>query len=227
MRVPSLIAAAALVFTAPSLSGQSIASPFRFIDTRKELAVFGGWVSPGAGRFGYGPQPGSLSGVRGSLEFGGPLSVEAVLGLSPTARDIVNPARPTDRVIGETDMTLVSIDGRVKLSLTGQRTWHGLSPYLSAGAGLAWDLDQGSVVEEQELPEEDRFEMGTAFASQVGGGIRWFPTDLVVVRAEALLHLWRLEAPEGFRDPERGFGDVGESEWIQGGGFTLGVGYRF
>jgi hypothetical protein len=226
MRVHSLIAAAALLLAAPPLSAQTIPSPFRFIDSRKELGIYGGWITPGSGRFGYGPQPAFVTGARAGLEFGGPLSIELVLGAARTTRDIVNPARPTDRVIGETDMMLVGIDGRVKLSLTGQRTWHGLSPHLTAGAGIAGDLEGTSPLE-LELPEEDRFEFGTSFAAQMGGGMRWFPTQTLIVRAEALLHLWRLDAPDGFRDPERGFGDVGDSEWVQGGGFTLGVGYRF
>jgi hypothetical protein len=225
MRVHSLIAALTLALAAP-LSGQSIPSPYRFIETRKEVGALGGWISPGTGRFGYGPGPGPVTGVRGGLDFGGPLSIELVVAGIPTTRDIVNPARPTDRVIGEADATLITLDGRLKLSLTGQRTWHGLSPFVTAGAGLAWDMAQSSLIE-QELPEEDRFEFGTAFIALLGGGVRWFVNETVVVRGEGLLNLWRLEAPAGFRDPERGFGDVGESEYVNAASFTLGVGYRF
>jgi len=229
MHVSSLIAAALICLTAPSLlSGQTIPSPYRFIETRKEVSGFGGWISPGTGRFGYGPGPGPIMGGRASIGLGGsPVSLEVAVAGVPTTRDIVDPRRlEGTRVIGETDATLISAEGRLNLSLTGPRTWHGLSPFIAAGAGLAWDLAQSSLLE-QDLPEEDRFEFGTAFLAQVGGGLRWFVNETVVVRADGLMYLWRLEAPDGFRDPERGFGDVGEAEWIDAGSFTFGVGYRF
>jgi hypothetical protein len=228
MRVTSLVAAALIGLTAPSpLSGQTIPSPYRFIETRKEVSGFGGWISPGTGRFGYGPGPGPIMGGRASLGLGGgPVSLEVGVAGVPTTRDIVNPKRPVDPVIGETDATLLTAEGRLALSLTGPRTWHGLNPFILAGAGLAWDLAQPSLLE-VDLPEEDRFEFGTAFLAQVGGGLRWFVNETIVVRGDGLMYLWRLEAPDGFRDPEFGFGDVGEAEWINAGSFTFGVGYRF
>jgi opacity protein-like surface antigen len=228
MRVHRLITAAMVVLAAPSLlSAQTIPSPYRFIETRKELGAFGGWISPGTGRFGYGPGPGPVTGVRAGLDFDGPFSIEAVVGGIPTTRAIVDPRRVEgDREIGETEVTLITADARLKLGLTGARTWHGLNPFVTAGAGLAWDLGQSSPLE-QDLPATDRFDFGTAFVAQVGGGVRWFVTEAVVVRGDGLLHLWRLKAPAGFRDPERGFGDIGEAEWINAGSFTFGIGYRF
>ena len=228
MRVHRLITAALVVLAAPSfLSAQTIPSPYRFIETRREVGAVGGWISPGTGRFGYGPGPGPVTGVRAGLDFGGPISIEAVLGGIPTTRAIVDPRRVEgNRVIGETDATLLTLDGRLKLSLTGARTWHGLNPFVAAGAGMAWDLAKGSLLE-QDLPATDRFDFGTAFVAQLGGGLRWFVTERVVVRGDGLLHLWRLKAPDGFRDPERGFGSTGEAEWINAGAFTFGVGYRF
>jgi hypothetical protein len=229
MRVHSLIAAVLIGLTTPTLlSGQSIPSPYRFIETGKEAGAFGGWISPGTGRFGYGPGPGPIMGGRASLALGGgPVSLEVVVGGVPTTRDIVDPRRlEGSRVIGETDATLITTEGRLKLSLTGPRTWHGLSPFVMAGAGLAFDLAQSSLLE-QDLPEEDRFDFGTGFLADVGGGLSWFVNETVVVRVDGLMYLWRLEAPDGFRDPDRGFGDVGEAEWINAGTFTLGVGYRF
>ena len=228
MRVQSLIAASIISLAAPSLlDGQAISSPYRFIDTRRELGAFGGWISPGTGRFGYGPGPGPLMGARVGYDFGGPFSLEVAVGVIPTTRDIVDPRRlEGDRVIGETTASIVAADLRAKFSLTGPRTWHGLSPYLAAGAGMASDLAGASLLE-QDLLETDRFDFGSAFSTQLGGGLRWFVNETFVVRGEGLLHLWRLKAPDGFRDPERGFGDVGEAEWINAGSFTVSAGYRF
>jgi hypothetical protein len=228
MRAQTLFHAAVLLClcTRP-VGAQTIPSPYRFWETRQEAGPFGGWISPGTGRFGYGPGPGPMVGVRYGLDFPGPLSIEGIVNWIPTTRDVVDPRRDEgEGVIGSADANLLGVDARLKLSLTGQRTWHGLNPFALAGVGLMWDLaDAGEV--EADLEETDRFQMGTAFVGQLGGGLRVFFTDQWIMRADALLHVWKLDAPDGFRDQSRGFGDVGLSEWVNASSISLGVAYRF
>ena len=232
MRVPGtltgLIAGAVALFAQPRiLPAQTIPSPYQFIDTRQEAGAFTGWIAPGTGQFGYGPGPGPIAGARYELGFGSPISLEGVVGVITSTRDIVDPRRVEgNRVIGDTPAKMVTADARLKLSITGPRTWHGLNPFVLVGAGLAWDLAEGSELEE-DLAETDRFDFGTSFVAELGGGLRWFVTEQVILRADGLFYLWRLEAPLGFRDPERGFENVGQSEWANATGITLGVGYRF
>ncbi len=228
MRVYTLVVAVIALIAAPrTLASQTIPSPYRFIETDRELGALAGWIAPKTGRFGYGPSPGPLTGIRLGFDFGGPISVEGMANWVPTTRNIVDPRRAEgDRVIGETDATLLALDLLLRLSLTGPRTWYGLSPFVAVGAGLAWDLSAKHPLEEG-LDARDRFKLGTTFVAPLGGGLRWFLSDRYVVRMDAMLHLWRLKAPDGFRDPERGFGNVGESEWTSASAFSLGVGYRF
>jgi hypothetical protein len=228
MRSKTLFHAAVLLCLAPlPLAAQTIPSPYRFWETRQEAGPFAGWIVPGTGRFGYGPGPGPMIGVRYGLDFPGPLSIEGVVNWIPTTRDVVDPRRiEGERVIGSSDANLLGADARLKLSLTGQRTWHSLNPFVLAGLGLMWDLADPDAVEE-DLGEEDRFELGTAFVGQLGGGLRVFLTDRWIVRTDALLHVWKLDAPDGFRDPSRGFGSVGVSEWVNASSISVGVGYRF
>ena len=228
MRAQTLLLAAILLSLAPRpAAAQTIPSPYRFWETRQEAGPLGGWIAPGTGRFGFGPGAGPMVGVRYGLDFPGPLSIEAVVHWIPTTRDVMDPRRQEGvRKIGEADAKLLGADARLKLSITGQRTWHGLNPFALAGVGLMWDLAEPAEIE-QDLGETDRFDLGTAFVGQLGGGVRWFLTDHWIVRTDALLHVWKLDAPAGFRDASRGFGDVGVSEWVNASSVTLGVGYRF
>jgi hypothetical protein len=228
MRAKTFFHAAVLLCLLPfPLAAQTIPSPYRFWETRQEAGPFAGWISPGTGRFGYGPAASPLVGARYGLDFPGPLSIEGVVNWIPTTRDVVDPRREEgQRVIGSSDASLLGVDARLKLSLTGQRTWHGLNPFALAGAGLMWDLADPSA-DEEELEEDDRFELGTAFVGQLGGGLRVFLSDHWIVRTDALLHVWKLDTPAGFRDVSRGFGDVGASEWVNASSVSVGAAYRF
>ena len=216
-----------LISSRSAAAGQTIPSAYRFFETRQEFSAFGGQISPGTGRFGYGPGPGQIIGIRYGLELSGPLSLEGVASWIPTTRDVVDPSRfGGARRVGSADVQLFAADVRFKLSLIGQRTWHDLSPFLLAGAGMAWDLAQVSPAD-LDLAEDDRFEFGTAFLGVFGGGLRWFVKDPVTVHAEVGLHLWKLDAPIGFRLVDRGFGDVGSSEWANATSVSISLGYRF
>ena len=228
MRAKILFVAAVLpCLLARPAAGQSIPSPYRFWDTRQEAGPFGGWIQAGTGRFGYGPGPGPLLGARYGLDFPGPLSIEGVVHWISTERDVVDPRRDEgSRVIGSSDASLLGVDARLKLSLTGQRTWHHLNPFVLAGAGAMWDMAEPSA-DDLKLDDGDRFEFGTAFVGQIGGGLRWFVTDRWILRTDALLHAWKLDAPAGFRDASRGFGDVGVSEWVNASSISVGGAFRF
>lgn len=229
MRIRSFLVLASLCALASveAASAQSVPSPYRFFETTHEVSVFGGWLSPGRGPFELGPGPGPLMGVRYGLEISGPISAEGTLSYLPTTRNVVDPGRAEgDRIIGEADAALFIADARVKLSITGRRTWHGLNPFLIAGGGVTVDLSGEQPLDER-LLVDDRFEMGTGFVGMAGGGLRWFLSDRIIVRGDALLNLWKLDIPQGWRDPERELGPVGEGEWVSGPAFTFGIGYRF
>jgi len=211
----------------PSLHGQTIPSPYRFIERGQEVGLLAGYLSPGTGRFGFGPKPGPAWGVRYGVNVSGPFGLEGTVTHSPTQRDIVDPGRVEgDRVVGEMSSQLVIIDGRIRFTLTGDRTWHGLAPFLMTGGGVVFDVANDNS-DEALLLDGDRFSMGTSFLGTFGGGMRWFPTERFLVRGDLSLLLWRLKTPRGYSDPERGFEGVDEKEWVSGPSFTLGVSFRF
>ncbi|MBT8395392.1 MAG: hypothetical protein KJN92_00440 [Gemmatimonadetes bacterium] len=207
--------------------GQTIPSSYNFFETRQEAGVFAGVTNQGTGRFGYGPQPGTILGARYSIHLGGPFGLEGVLGYLPTSRDIVDPSRDEgDRVVGEADVNLLSFDVRLRFSLTGDRTWKGIHPFVLLGIGLGSDL-AGASPQDELLLQDDRFELGTRLVAVFGGGARWFLTDRIMARGDIFVNMYQLKAPRGFLDPGRGLTGVGEKEWVSGPTYSLGLAYHF
>lgn len=206
---------------------QTISSPYRFLEARQEAGPFIGTMSPGTGRFGFGPAPGIAIGGRYGVNLGGPFGLEGVVTYLPTERAMIDPGRNEgDMDVGDTASDVVMIDGRLRFSLTGDRAWHDLAPFVLAGGGFAFDVSGDNLDQETLLPD-DRVEFGTSFVGILGGGIRWFPGDRFLVRADGILFIWQLKTPIGFSDPERGFEGVDEKEWVSGPSFSLGLGIRF
>jgi hypothetical protein len=217
------------LFSAQGALGQSIPSPYRFIENRHEAGPVAGFASPGTGRFGYGPAPGPSLGLRYGIRLGGPFSLDGVAGYLHTTRDVVDPSRAEGRrVVGEVDTGIATLDLRLRFSLTGDRTWHGLNPFVFMGAGGAFDVKGESEVEAELLElENDRFRFRPTFSGLLGWGIAWYPSERLMLRADASLLMWRLRTPPGFRAPERNIEGVAEKEWVSGPSFTLGAAIRF
>jgi hypothetical protein len=210
-----------------SASAQSIPSPYAFIEERQEFGPFAGYMRASTGRFGYGPSGGPLFGARYGVELTGPRSREGGVGVLTGTRDVVNPARPEgDRVIGEADVLLTMIDGRLRLSATGNRTWHGLSPFLVIGGGLAIDSAERSAAEAL-LDADEIYKFGTKFFTTIGPGVRWFATRRFALRTDAAFSLWQLKTPAGFGDPTLGLENVAESEWVSGLSVTATLLFRW
>jgi len=207
------------------LPAQTIPSPYRFLDSKQEAGVFGGYISPSTGRFGFGPGPAPAWGARYGINFSGPFGLDATVTHSPSQRDIVDPGRVEgDRVVGEVQSHLVMIDGRLRFSLTGDRTWHGFSPFVGVGGGLIFDAANDESDAELILAD-DRFNFGTSFVGILAGGLRWLPGERLLIRGDFSLSIWQLETPRGYSDPEREFTGVDEKEWVGGPSFALGIGF--
>lgn len=211
---------------ARGLDAQTIPSPYTFIERRQEGGVFSGYVTSETGRFHLGPSGGLLLGGRYGLELSGPLGLEGAVGFTTGERDIVNPARVTDQTIGQADVILTTVDARLRFSFAGARAWHRLSPFLTVGGGLAFDIAADPALE-ADLEPADVFEFGTSFYGTLGTGTRWFLTDRFALRLDGVFSLWGIDTPPGFSDPERGFESVEESEWMSGLSFGVSLLYRW
>lgn len=230
IRFALLLAAVCTAALARTGEAQQIPSPYRYIETAQEAGAFAGVLSPSTGRFDFGPRPGALLGLRYGIEISGPFSIEGVARTLSTTRRVKDPRREEgDRTIGEADVLLTAVEGRLKFSLPGRRTWHGLGPYLLVGGGLVGNL-AGSAEVEEVLRAEDRFDFGLSFLGFLGLGTRWLPTDRLQLRLDGGFNLWQLDTPRGYRDPDRDLGFEApppENEWVSGLEATLGIAYRW
>ena len=226
--LPWLLVASVLV--APGqLEAQRIPSPFAFVEERQEAGPYVGYMSASTGRFGYGPSGGVMLGTRYGIDLSGPLGLEVVAGAVKGTRDVVNPARPEgDRVIGEADVLLTTVDLRLRLSATGARTWHGLVPFLTFGGGIVIDHEEPSLTETAVLDPDEVFELGTKFFGVIGPGVKWHVTRRLAVRTDFGFSLWKLDTPDGWGDPTLAIPSVPESgEWTSGLSLTGSVLFRW
>ncbi len=224
-RVAALFACGALL-TAP-VAGQTIPSPYRYLEERQEVGVLVGYMNIANGRFNYGPKDGTLLGVRYGIELSGPLSFEGVVQYLDGTRWVVDPARPEgDRRIGEVAADVTTVEARLKFTATGRRSWHHISPFIGFGGGMALDASPESDLD-RTLLADDRFDFGTSFFGTFSGGVRWFATDRFTVRSEGVLSLWKIDTPPGYADPDRGFPEVSGGEWLLGSAVTLAVLWRW
>ena len=208
-------------------AAQTLPSPYAFIDQRQEAGIFAGVANASTGRFGFGPKGGTVYGVRYAVDLAGPLSLEGSVGFMDGTRDVVSPSRPEgDRVIGEAEVLLTTIDARLRLSATGARTWHGLTPFLLFGAGIAFDPAKPSISEALLDPDE-LFDFGTKFTAMAGPGIRWSITRHLAVRSDLGLQLYQLKTPSGYGDPTLSLGPVAEGEWVSSLAFSASLLFRW
>ncbi|MCY3547832.1 MAG: hypothetical protein OXH51_08365 [Gemmatimonadetes bacterium] len=225
-RAAALLTLFALLTKAP-VQGQSIPSPYRYIEYGQEASALWGTLHLSTGSLDLGPRTASFLGGRYVVEASGPLFIEGMLTYLPTVRDVIDPRRAEgDRSIGETDVHLFMLDARLGFSLTGRRTWNRISPHLFVGGGIAYDAAGLSALEEVLLPE-DVFDFGTAFTASAGTGVKLAISSRLMLRADGSLKLWQLTTPSGFDDEAKQLDSIEQSEWASGYGFSVSLALRF
>lgn len=212
-------------------AAQQVPSPYEFFDHRFEVSAGLQHWETRQGEFDLGPQSGTGPSVRVGMHLSGPFSLEGFGSIVPTTRTVVDPGVPADeegpQPVGESDALLVSAEVRARFHVTGDRTWYGLAPYVSAGPGLSNDF-RGLQDADEGLAEDDRFDFGPSLTFFVGAGTQWHPGDRFLVQADLGITAWRLSNPDGFRALEGAgeFESVDENEWVFNPGFTVTLGLR-
>jgi hypothetical protein len=233
LRGPGLVAAALVLMVGSMLApaaaeAQSIRSPYRFIEGRHEVGVFVAQIPGNRGTMELGPGDGLQFGARYGLELGGPFALEFGGFLLPTDRLVRAPTASGEAIeeLGVADALVGGLDGRLRFTLTGPRSWHRLAPFVVAGGGVVGNLS-GRIEEEADLPSEVRFDFGPSFLGLLGGGTRVFLSDHLVLRLDATVHFWKLGTPQAFLNLPESAGTVVQQEWPAVGGFSAGLSWRF
>lgn len=211
-----------------SAAAQDIDSPYRFVETRLEAAMYVGYTGPAEGRFGYGPQGGPTIGGRFGADISNFFGMEAFLAYSSLERDIIDPTGDDGpRAISTATVEQYQLDLRARIQLTGRRSWNGIQPMLYGGIGLRGSLSS-SQPGDFAIAEQYRFDTGGAqFAANGGALVRAILGDHWTVRAEAGVLLYRIGTPPGYSEPELDLGNVGQDEWVNAPTFGISLGYRF
>ena len=210
--------------------GQVIPSAYDFIEIKQSVGAFIGTATLDKGQLGLDPGSAFLMGARWAINVGSALSFEVDGTRFSAEREVLDPSRPEDdRVIGQSDMTILLLDARLRLNLTGHRTWHGIQPYVSFGAGLARGSGVDRTLEDSVMmPEDQRLDFGNRFTATLGSGVSVRLSERLYVQADGLFSLWKMGTPSGWLtvevDPDR---TNPEGEWLSGKSLSIGLGWRF
>lgn len=181
----------------------SIDTPYRWVDRGFRVNLSAGYLSTGTTPLDLGPASSAMAsgGLRARIT--DPISVEARLSFGDTDRPVVDPRLAGGpAAVDSMPVRWAVLEGGLQLALTGARTWHGLQPYVSLGAGILVGLDEPAspvlAASQDTAPGDLRFEINTAPVATAAGGVEWHLSDALGVSLEARDHLWRLTTPRGF-----------------------------
>lgn len=217
-----------MLVAAGPVSAQRIETPYRFFEEKQAAGLTFGYISTDQGSLGLGPKSGIAFGGRYHIRLSGPFFVEAEALYFPTTRAVLDTAVVDSafRNIGEATTALAFLNASLRFQITGQRTWHGILPFILLGAGAGLEVKDDDAADEA-VPAEARFDFGTTFAGQLGAGIEVFPVERLAIRIDARNVLWKLDTPEGL-EIETDLGRrVPTDEWTNNLTATIGISIHF
>lgn len=165
-------------------------SPFRDLEYRHELTLFGGSYMAGKDPAGVAPRGGPMAGLRYEVRVGGPAQLMVRAAYVDSERQALDPLQPADaRDLGVHTSPLYMLDAGIAVNLTGQKSYRRLVPTVNAGIGV---VNGGKDV------ENDPYRFGTPFAITYGAGLRYVPGGRFGLRLGLDGYLYRLEYPPAY-----------------------------
>ena len=165
-------------------------SPYRDLEYRMELTLFGGQFMPAKDPARVAPQTGPLAGLHWEMRLGGPAYFYARVAQAFTDRRVINPVNPpATRLIEERSVGVTLADVGFAMNLTGFKAWHGLVPVLGGGLGVASAFDSF---------DEGGYKFGTPFMFALRPGIKLVRRGRWSGRIDASAYLYRLRYPPSY-----------------------------
>lgn len=198
LAVPLCVGAPARLVSQETVGNPPDRSPYHDIIYRQSLTVFAGRWAGNAGSAGVGSLPGLALGARLAIRLSGPVDFWVTLGQAASSRRSII----ADTAVTHTDsarwgpnlrMPLVLADLALALNVTGDKTWHGLAPYVGAGLGIA-------APTRKVTPDPGGFQVGTNFVIVPTIGTRYFVSNALALRFEVRDYLFRYSYPLAFFD---------------------------
>ena len=217
-----------LLAATASASAQRIDTPYRFHDETQAIGAAVAYISTDRGSVGLGPESGMAFGARYHIRLSGPFFVEAEALYFPATRAVLDSTTVADssfQQVGEADLGIALVQGSLRFQITGQRTWHGMLPFVLLGAGVALQAQKDDAADEA-VPAEARFDFGTTFAGQIGAGVEVFPVDRLALRVDVRNVLWQLKTPQALLEHDLGR-TLPKEEWTNNVTASLGISIHF
>ncbi|HEX5830873.1 MAG TPA: hypothetical protein VFY16_07840, partial [Gemmatimonadaceae bacterium] len=170
-------------------------SPFRDFPWRHELGTYGGWYAPSSDAAAVAPQAAPVMGVRYEVRIGGPVNFMARMGTAFSERTVLDRDLPPETRASTVSTQLFMADVGITMSLTGQKSWHGLMPLVQGGVGLVSDFESEDV---------SGYKLGTPFALTLGTGLRYTRGGRVSLRADLTDHFFQISYPDSYRQVSSG-----------------------
>jgi len=112
-------------------------SPFSDITTSQSISLLAGHFFGNTAAAGVGAQAATSLGFRFRTSLSGPIDLVFSLSSIQSQRATIDATKPeSTRVGGPIDLHLITAELGLGLNITGQKTWHGLAPYLNVGLGF-------------------------------------------------------------------------------------------
>jgi hypothetical protein len=177
---------------------QTIPSPYSFIEGRHTIGIIGGPFFMGRGELRLGPGNGTAIGGTYGLEVKGPFAAEVNVLAIRADREVYRPtSSQTIEYLGDVTSSLIGAEVRLRFSIPGPRTWHGISPYIVGGGGMVVSTGGRSSLE-ADFNDAQYLDFERKGVWSAGAGTRWYPTPSIGIRAEATYRTWTIEVPTAF-----------------------------
>jgi hypothetical protein len=129
-----------------------------------------------------------MGGIRWQMHLSGPIYFGVRFAGASVNRTIIDPEkRSAERVVGTEKVPMGFADAALEMSLTGHKTWHGLSPFINGGLGFVADLRGNNDV--------GSYRFGAPFAMTMGTGLTWAPARNWLLRLDWSHYLYRIAYP--------------------------------
>ena len=162
-------------------------SPFSDILTHEGITFFAGRFAGNSNDAGTGARPGLMLGARFQVRLSSSLDAWVTVGEVWTSRLRIDAGGDTAKALGNLNVKLLAADVDLALNLTGDKTWHGLAPYVALGIGLAWPTAK--------TVDPGGYELGTDFTLVPTIGTRYFLSRSLSLRFEVRDYYYRYSFP--------------------------------
>jgi hypothetical protein len=192
-------------------------SPYRDIPRGRGPVLTGGYFTGEGGQLDVGITNAITLGIRYDIPLGGSMRFGVGMFYGLGERFLIDPTdSAATRKTGPVDDDFLLAEAEIQLLLTGNKTWHGFAPYVSAGGGFV-------VGGAEPAADTSDYRLGTKFFFAPGAGVRWYPTRRLNLQLDARLVNQKLSYPPQYFD----LGLDKESEWARHPWFRVGLGWTF